>query len=255
MIYETHSIRKIINKQKHQGRIYYKVWFKKQLKKDAQWILRTELLEGGAKPFINEYEKIQKELMGGSLRPEELKGLLNASYDNNIENVGDFEIDKTISSKTSKVYVNPETGQAVVAHQGTKGLADWKNNLIYAIGGKRAYKKTDRYKEAKKVQNQASKKYGNESISTIGHSQGGLQAELLGNKTNEIITMNKATRPLSNTKHKNQFDISTSKDIVSSLNPFQKTTSRDITINKKGFNPLVQHSYNAVTKIKNSIGR
>ena len=54
---------------------------------------------------------------------------------------------------------------------------------------------TPRYKEALQVQQQAEKKYGAKNISTIGHSQGGYQAQLLGANTQEIITLNKATRP------------------------------------------------------------
>ena len=53
---------------------------------------------------------------------------------------------------------------------------------------------TPRYKEAQQVQQQAETKYRAKNISTIGHSQGGYQAQLLGANTQEIITLNKATR-------------------------------------------------------------
>jgi hypothetical protein len=170
------------------------------------------------------------EIKGGKLAVKDLKGLLEASYDGRA-NVGDFEIDKGLSTSNSKVYVNKKTGQAVVAHKGTSGLTDWGNNAVYALGGDWAYKKTKRYKDAEKVQKQAEAKYGAKNISTIGHSQGGLQAELLGKNTNETITLNKATRPFSNTaKSDNQHDIHVKGDIVSAFNPFQKTTSKDIVV-------------------------
>lgn len=70
-----------------------------------------------------------------------------------------------------------ETGQTV-AHRGTNGWSDWLNNGIWALGGNDAYKKTARYKEAEKVQRDAEQKYGAKNVTTIGHSQGGLQAEL-----------------------------------------------------------------------------
>jgi predicted esterase YcpF (UPF0227 family) len=54
---------------------------------------------------------------------------------------------------------------------------------------------TPRYKEALQVQQQAEKKFGSKKITTIGHSQGGYQAQRLGENTKEIITLNKATRP------------------------------------------------------------
>ena len=203
-------------------------------------------------------QKTKKEMMnelinGGTLTGNETKNFLDASYDNNISNVGEYELDDKLSSKTSKIYVNPNTGETVVTHQGTKGITDWSNNLVYALGGKKMYKKTGRYKEAKRVQDRAANAYGNENITTIGHSQGGLQSEILGSKGKDIITVNKATRPLANRKNKNQTDIRIKGDIVSSLNPFQKRNKKDITINRKGFNPLKNHSYNTLNKLKYDI--
>jgi hypothetical protein len=170
------------------------------------------------------------QIKGGKLAVKDLKGLLEGSYDAR-QQVGDFELDKALSTSNSKVYVNKRTGQAVVAHKGTSGITDWANNAVYALGGDWAYKKTKRYKDAEKVQKQAEAKYGAKNISTIGHSQGGLQAELLGKNTNETITLNKATRPFSNTaKSDNQHDIRVKGDVVSAFNPFQKTTSKDIVV-------------------------
>ena len=116
-----------------------------------------------------------------------LKTLLNASYDNKTDKVGEFLLDKDISSKTSKVYVNPNTGQSVVAHRGTSEISDWLNNAVYAYGGKKAYQYTPRYKDAERLQHQAEVKYGKSKVSTVGHSQGGLQAELLGKDSNKSL--------------------------------------------------------------------
>ena len=201
-------------------------------------------------------------ISGGKLAVPTLKGLLDASYDKNVKNVDGFVQDERLSTKTSKVYVNPETGQAVVAHRGTSGFTDWFNNAVYALGGRRAYKMTGRYKEAEKVQKEAEAKYGKDKVSTIGHSQGGLQAELLGQNSHEIITLNKATRPFENTKAENQYDIKSSRDIVSSLNPFQNNPfapkqGQDIVIPAKGFNVLAEHSIDTLERLENdkSIGR
>ena len=188
------------------------------------------------------YKSAKKEISGGSLSVKDLKSLLGASFDPKQDKVNNFDMDKEISSPTSKVYVNKITGQVVVAHMGTKGIIDWGNNAIYAYGGDWAYKQTNRYKEAKKVQDKAEKKYGSSKVSTIGYSQGGLQAELLGNKSKEIITYNKATRPLSNRRNKNQYDIRTSRDIVSGLNPFQTNNKKEIEIQSKTYNPITEHS-------------
>lgn len=115
-------------------------------------------------------------MRGGKLAVSTLTNLLKSSYKPE-ENVDGFLIDKHLSSGTSTVYQHPETGQVVVAHRGTSGAADWLNNAAYALGGNYLYKYTPRFKEAEKVQRQAEEKYGAQKISTIGHSQGGLQAE------------------------------------------------------------------------------
>lgn len=193
-------------------------------------------------------------MKGGKLSATELKGLLDASYDSKVKKVGDFEMDKQLSSSTSKVYRNPVTGQVVVAHRGTAGISDWGNNALYAIGGKQAYKLTPRYKEAEKVQRRAEKKYGAENVSTIGHSQGGLQSELLGGRSKEIITLNKATLPFESNTNKNQYDIRSERDVVSGLNPFAKKSKKDVNIKAKTYNPLTEHSGDVLNRLgKNKV--
>jgi hypothetical protein len=115
---------------------------------------------------------------GSGLKGNTFKRLLEASYTGE-ENVEGFKLDKSISSNTSKVYTHP-SGQVVVAHMGTSGVLDWGNNAVYGAIGEVGYKLTPRYKEAYLVQQNAEKKYGANNITTIGHSQGGLQAQLLG---------------------------------------------------------------------------
>lgn len=195
---------------------------------------------------------IHHAIKGGKLNTTDLKDLLNASYDNNIENVNDFVKDNSLSTKTSKVYVNKKTGQIVVAHRGTSGFTDWFNNAIYGVTGSSGYKMTPRYKEAELVQKKAHEKYGHKNLTTIGHSQGGLQAELLGGKGKEIITLNKATIPFETTKQKNQYDIKSSGDIVSSLNPFSKNKFEKI-IKAKTINPLTEHSIDILNRSNNEI--
>jgi hypothetical protein len=196
-------------------------------------------------------------MKGGNLSAPELKGLLDASYDSKVKKVGDFEMDKQLSSSTSKVYRNSVTGQVVVAHRGTAGISDWGNNALYAIGGKQAYKLTPRYKEAEKVQRRAEKKYGASNVTTIGHSQGGLQSELLGGRSKEIITLNKATLPFESNTNKNQYDIRSDRDVVSGLNPFAKKSKKDVNIKAKTYNPLTEHSGDVLDRLgeKRIIGK
>jgi len=144
--------------------------------------------------------------------------LLESSYAGG--DVGDFKMDRQLSTSSSKVYSNP-SGQIVVAHRGTAGVLDWANNLAFAVGGDVLYKLTPRYREAKKSPTRNGKKYGAKNVTTIGHSQGGLQAQLLGGNSKEIITLNKATRPqemlFGSAKKKNQYDVRASGDAVSYL--------------------------------------
>ena len=179
----------------------------------------------------------------------QFKNLLNASYDDKADNINGYVKDNSISTNTSKVYYNPETRHTVVAHRGTAGITDWANNAVYGLLGEKYYKKTPRYKQAKAVQENAVNKYGKDNTTTIGHSQGGLQAELLGDKGRETITFNKATRPRANRKNNNQFDVRASNDIVSGLNPFQTNNGKEITIRSKIFDPINAHKINELDKL------
>lgn len=187
-------------------------------------------------------------MRGKSIRNEDLQALLNSSY-NKQDNVNGYVLDKDISGSRNSVYHNPQTGHTVVAHRGTTGAKDWLNNLAYAVGGKKLYKTTSRYKDARKIQSRAENKYGTQNLSTIGHSQGGLQAEMVGNKGNEIITLNKASRPFDNTRSSNQYDIRTDNDLVSKMNPFQNTNGNEINIKSNGYNPLEEHNINTLQRI------
>jgi len=198
-------------------------------------------------------QMIQYHIHGGALPANELKGLLEGSYDKDIKNIGGWIQDEELSTNKSKVYTDPETGQTVVAHRGTTGtISDWSNNAAYALGGETLYKTTDRYKQAKGVQKAAEKKYGRDNLITIGHSQGGLQAELLGKKGDEVITLNKATRPFSNTPSKNQTDIRTTTDLVSAMNPFSSAPNTIYTT-LKGYNPLRAHAPSSLNQLGNTM--
>jgi len=190
---------------------------------------------------------IHNEKKGGAIQTQTYKNLLNESYAKKPKkNIDGYELDEELSKGKSKVYYNPETKHSVVAHRGTSGLKDWLNNMAYAVGGKKAYKMTDRYKEAEAQQRKAEEKYGHKNISTIGHSQGGLQAELLGKRTGEVITLNKATRPFTERKQKNQTDIRTKGDVVSKLNQ----NKYDVNIDNTSLNPIASHKVDTLDNLK-----
>jgi hypothetical protein len=203
--------------------------------------------------FIILYYKMPK---GGKLKAKEVKDFLNASYEKSPPNDLDgYILDKSLSSATAKVYYNPQTNHAVVAHRGTKGTADWGNNLAYALG---AYEYTPRYKQGKKTQDKAEAKYGKQNISTLGHSQGAILARKLGTNTKEVINVNPAytfEKP-----KKNEYNIRSSTDVVSGLYaPVAKTREilfpkysekHDITIpSQSTFDVLGEHSYDILDRL------
>jgi hypothetical protein len=211
----------------------------------------------------NSFEELRR-LKGGKLSPEEIKNFLDQSYNKNAkEHLNGYVLDKSISSDTAKVYHNPTTKQTVVAHRGTSGIKDWANNLAYAVG---AYKYTDRYKKGKRAQEEAEKKYGKQNISTLGHSQGAVNARELGKDTKEIINVNPAYR--FEKPSKNEYTIRSSSDVVSApFAPIAKareylfpgqSKSHDITIKSKSpTDVLGEHSYNILDRLPSdkTIGR
>tara|TARA_R110000868_G_scaffold105239_2_gene289497 strand:+ start:4901 stop:6778 length:1878 start_codon:yes stop_codon:yes gene_type:complete len=209
-------------------------------------ILQSETLKKMKKyklyPIPDDYLPHTRQIEGGKLKVKHLKEILSASYSKTPpQEIDDFILDKQLSNTYAKVYHNPKTGQTIIAHKGTQGLLDWGNNIVYGLFGKTGYKLTGRFKNAKKVQDATEAKYGTKELTTVGHSQGGLNAEILGQKSKEVITLNKATRPFANKKGEKQHDISTTGDLVSKLNPFQNKSKKDISIKSKSYNPIKEH--------------
>ena len=187
--------------------------------------------------------RILKSLKGGAITGREVKKFVNASYEKgkgDTEKIGDYKLDKSLSSNKVKVYANPE-GKAIISNRGTKSdsISDWSNNLIYGVLGKDAYKKTDRYKQAKKVQRNVLDKYGKENTTNIAHSQSSIIARELNKEglVNKSIMVNPASK--GEKVLKNEQIIKSSLDPVSVFVP---TNKRVKVIKAKSFNPLAQHS-------------
>lgn len=186
---------------------------------------------------------------GGKLTSQELQGLLSRSYSKSPVH-SDYILDTELSKGPTQVFYNPKTKQSVVAHRGTEGIKDWYNNAVYALGGIKQYKKTQRYKDAEKAQREAENKYGKENIDTIGHSQGGIQASLLGRDTKNIITYNTPHLHKQKGYHPEQVNIRTSRDIVSKTNP-----NITHTINTPYINPITEHSLKGLEHTNDIYGR
>jgi hypothetical protein len=182
-----------------------------------------------------------RKMVGSALSGRDVKNLVSSSYEKKgKKKIGDNVLDESLSNKKVKVYNNPKTGKTTVVNRGTIGtVSDWANNAVYAIQGKKAYKKTDRYKQAKKTQEKVVAKYGKENVTNVGHSQGGLIARELNKEglTNEVIAVNPASK--GEKVKKNETVIKSSGDLVSVLVP----KGKNVKVSKaKGYNPLRQHS-------------
>ena len=193
--------------------------------------------------------------IGGKLKASEVRNLLDASYQEEpLEKIGEWILDNGLSNKFAKVYYKPD-GRAVVAHRGTSGAIDWKNNLAYALGD---YEKTDRYKHGKAVQDKAETKYGAKNISTLGHSQGAVLSRKLGKNTKEIINVNPASK--SEIPLENEFNVRANADVVSGFSAPLSFLSRKlypsytnkhsiIIPTEKTFDVLGNHSYDILNKL------
>jgi hypothetical protein len=185
---------------------------------------------------------------GGRLLVRDIKLLLNSSYNNTLNDIGDWIIDKDLSNQYVQVYHNNINNQAVVVHRGTADLKDVGTDVKLMFG----FKKNNRFEDARKIQKLAENKYGAQNVSTLGHSLGASVAEEVGQNSKEIITMNKPIIPSDILSKKKigikQYDIRTKKDPFSLLKPFQKDV-KDITIESKTNNPLVEHSINTLDRL------
>ena len=195
---------------------------------------------------IKQYElRVGRGLQGEGLPTSTVKGLIDASYTNRTENkVGDLVLDRQLSTRKAQVYTNPNTGQVVVANRGTTGTAaDWANNALYSVG---LYGKTDRMKQAKKVQKAAIKKYGHVDVN-VGHSQGGIITRRLNDAgliTGEIINVNPAS--MGERHKKNETVLRSGSDLVSAMHRGKKRTH----VVKGISNPLEEHSTKFLGRMK-----
>jgi hypothetical protein len=180
----------------------------------------------------------------GGVSSKELSKFVKGSYakKKDVKPVGDYQVDKELSTGKNKVYFNPNTGKSVVALSGTHGnITDWANNAHILTGD---FKKTKRYKDAEKVQRKANEKYGMDSVETISHSKSGETARILAKKglTSKSVSLNPAILGKS---HKGVQVVRSSADIVSALTPMEKN---DVSIENKTFNPLVEHGTSVLSR-------
>ena len=174
-------------------------------------------------------------MKGGSLGKKASKLFIDASYKDQPEPIGKFKIDPELSTRRSKVYVNPK-GKVVVAHQGSTTTSDWtKYNPSILLG---QYKNTKRFKDIKEVQQKVNAKYGKENVETITHSQTGEASRILAKKGLTAPNASTTLNPAIIGKKKDVKVYRSSGDLVSSLT---KLDPQDVTIQAKTYNPITEH--------------
>lgn len=185
----------------------------------------------------------KKKIIGGELSNSDVKNLIQNSYNNELSNYNDFEIDKDLSGQRVKVYNNPQTNESVVVHRGTKGSKDVFTDLKLGLVNQ---KNNNRYNHSKNIQKKAEQKYGANNITTVGHSLGANIASEVGQNSNQIINLNGAVTPadvLFKKVPQKQKDIRSSRDPVSILRNLQRG-NKATTIKSKSYNPFKNHSSN-----------
>ena len=158
-------------------------------------------------------------LKGGSLRVNELKSFLEASYNPDApKQLLGYTLDEKLSNLYGKVYFNNDLKKVVVAYRGTGSEnhgEDWIPNAIF-VANSSSYKLTTRYETAEKMVNKALKKYKGYQFENIGHSQAGLLAHLTNSdKIKNVIELNPAYKDASLAN--NEYIIRSRGDVVSAL--------------------------------------
>lgn len=175
---------------------------------------------------------------GGGLPASTLKDILSNSYNAVPSDVGDYRVDRSLSGQRAQVYHNPKNNHVIVAHRGTQGMHDWFTDMNYGMWGHG--RNTTRFQHAKRIQEEAEKKYGTQNLTTVGHSLGAAIAEDVG-QGKHVITLNKPSLLLTTPKHNaRQYDIRTSHDPVSALRPLHAKNNL-LTIPSRSQSLLTEH--------------
>lgn len=199
-----------------------------------------------------------EELSGGKMASKSIKQFLDASYAKKgkaPQNIDGYVRDNSLSGERVSVYFDPATRKAVVIHRGSQGIHDWGNNLKMALGFNMS--NTKRFKHSKEIQKKAESKYGANNTTTLGHSLGGKIASDVGEDSNEIITLNKATG-IGRDAYKKEFGQKENEtNIRTTLDPvsIKGALDADFTIPSKSLNPLTEHGTGVLDRVNTEIGR
>lgn len=195
--------------------------------------------------------------IGGKIEVKYLNKLLNESYkgkNNTSANIDDrYILDNDLSTDKTKVYIDRNTNDIAMVNRGTSDFKDVMTDAKLLLGYN-----DKRFNEPKEIFNKIKQKYTDKNIDVMGHSLGAKIAETLGDdpQVKNIITLNKPTTPkdlIKKTKNNNkQYDIRTTGDLVSVLQPLQ-TGQNDIIISSDTKNPYTEHKIDVLDRLNQDL--
>ena len=180
-----------------------------------------------------------------------LKDTLKSSYMSkkqsaNLLDKSGYEFDDALSNIQSRVYHNPKDNKVLVTFRGTKNwLNDIPTDLAVLTGN---LKNTQRYKDSKKVYENAKQKYNTDKITLAGHSMGSSLANAIGSKNDDIYTFNKGVGFNNPNTKKNEHAYRTNTDIISLLSVGDKHQNSFGSF--LDINPFHSHEVDRLSEIK-----
>ena len=199
------------------------------------------------------YQNRRRPIKGGKVEIKYLNKLLNESYQSKNKtaaNIDDrYYLDPELSTDKTKVYIDKNTNDITMVNRGTSDFKDVMTDakMLFGYNDKR-------FNEPKEILGKIKQKYTDKNIDLIGHSLGAKIAETLGDdpRVKNIITLNKPTTPkdlIQKSKiNSKQYDIRTTGDLVSALQPFQ-TGQNDIIIDSQTKNPYTEHKIDVLDRL------
>jgi hypothetical protein len=203
------------------------------------------------------YQNRRRPIKGGKISVSAMNKLLNESYQSKNKtaaNIDDrYYLDPELSTDKTKVYIDKNTNNITMVNRGTSDFKDVMTDakMLFGYNDKR-------FNEPKEILGKIKQKYTDKNIDVLGHSLGAKIAETLGDdpRVKNIITLNKPTTPkdlIQKSKINNkQYDIRTTSDLVSALQPFQ-TGQNDIIISSETKNPYTEHKIDTLDRLDQNL--
>ena len=129
--------------------------------------------------------------------------------------LGDYVLDEQLSNKNYQTYYDPKDKKLLFNVTGTRPTAgDWLNNINLGLGV--GFKQSKRYKESHHALREAKQKYNAQNAVVTAHSKGGLIANQISSKGDNVVTLD-AAQSIGNKSQSGSKNYRTNGDIVSLL--------------------------------------